>query len=73
MPALIFCELDYDLIDTVRVFALCYKDVMQIKQTLDYKAAFGIGEEEMIFPLSHTNTMSEQTVSVTRSRMLFIF
>ena len=43
VPALLFCELDYDLIDTVRVFALRYKDVMQIKQTLDYKAAFGIG------------------------------
>ena len=72
MPALLFCELDYDLIDTVRVFALRYKDVMQIKQTLDYKAAFGIGEEEMIFPLSHTNTTSAFTISVARSRILFI-
>ena len=27
VPALLFCELDYDLIDTVRVFALRYKDV----------------------------------------------
>lgn len=72
VPALLFCELDYDLIDTVRVFALRYKDVMQIKQTLDYKAAFSIGEEEMIFPLSHTNTTSAFTISVARSRILFI-
>lgn len=72
VPALLFCELDYDLIDTIRVFALRYKDVMQIKQTLDYKAAFGIGEEEMIFPLSHTNTTSAFTISVARSRILFI-
>ena len=72
MPALLFCELDYDLIDTVRVFALRYKNVMQIKQTLDYKAAFGIGEEEMIFPLSLTNTTFAFTISVARSRILFI-
>ena len=32
MPALLFCELDYDLIDTVRVFALRYKDVSKIEK-----------------------------------------
>ncbi len=44
MPALIFCELDYDLIDTVRVFALRYKGVTQIEQALNYKVALGVGE-----------------------------
>lgn len=44
MPALLFCELDYDLIDTVCVFALRYKGVTQIEQALNYKVALGVGE-----------------------------
>lgn len=72
VPALLFCELDYDLIDAVRVLALCDEGVAQIDQALDYKVAFGIGEGEVVFLLSHTNTTSALTVSVTRSRMLFI-
>ena len=66
VPALLFREFDYDLIDTVRIFVLCYKGIAQIEQTLNYKAALGVGEGEAVFLLSHTNT-----TSVTRSRMLF--
>ena len=72
MPDLLFCELDYNLVDGVCVFDLRYKGVTQIEQALNYKAAFGVGEGEMVFLLSHTNTTSALTVSVTRSRMLFI-
>ena len=72
MPALLFCELDYDLIDAVCVFALRYKGVTQIEQALNYKAALGVGEGEMVFLHFHTNTTSALTVSAARSRTLFI-
>lgn len=41
---LLFCELDYNLIDGVCVFALRYKGVTQIEQALNYKVALGVGE-----------------------------
>ena len=44
MPDLLFCELDYNLIDGVCVFTLRYKGVTQIEQALNYKVALGVGE-----------------------------
>ena len=44
VPDLLFCELDYNLIDGVCVFALRYKGVTQIEQALNYKVALGVGE-----------------------------
>ena len=72
MPVLLFYELDYDLINAVRVLVLCYEGIAQIEQALDYKAEFGAGEGDSVFPLSHTDTTSALTVSVTRSWTLFI-
>lgn len=72
MPALLFGELDYNLIDAVCVFVLCYEGNAQIEQALNYKAALCVSEGDSVFPLSHTNTTSALTVSSARSRMLFI-
>ena len=72
VPALLFGELDYNLIDAVRVFVLCYEGIAQIEQALNYKAALCVSEGDSVFPLSHTNTTSALTVSSARSRMLFI-
>ena len=44
MPDLLFCELDYNLVDGVCVFDLRYKGVTQIEQALNYKVALGVGE-----------------------------
>lgn len=49
--------------------------VAEIEQTLDYKSdvVFDSCKVQIVFPFSHTNTTSAFIISVTRSRILFIY
>ncbi len=44
MPVLLFYELDYGLINAVRVLVLCYEGIAQIEQALDYNVALDVGK-----------------------------
>ncbi len=68
-----FCIFDYEFIDTVGVFILRCKFIAILKQVLEDEVVFCISKTKVIFLLSHTNTTSALTTSITRSRMLFIF
>ena len=67
-----FCVFDYEFIDAVGVFAVRYQLVAILKQALKDEAVFCACQPKIVFSLSHTNTTSEYTISVTHSPMLFI-
>ena len=70
--SLIFANFYHNLVNGIRISALCYQSVAESKQSIEDIPPLLCCEVKVILPFSHTKITSALTVSVTADRRLLI-